>query len=280
MALREIIEINLDSCDGCGLCAQGCPEGALRVIEGKARMVGENLCDGLGACIGTCPRGAISIVKREAEVYDETRVIEGIAKQGAAVISAHLEHLENHGQDRYLREARAWLDSRGITVPEKKKPVYEACPGTLSRKVASKGPKLVAIPLAESRPAKPTSTLGSWPVQLHLINPRAPQFEDSDLLVAADCSAYTYGAFHADFLEGRSLAIACPKLDDGRDLYIEKLAVLLSRARSVRLLIMEVPCCSGLLRLLLEARERAERKHPIKVTVIGIQGVVLREEER
>lgn len=279
MALREIIEIDEALCDGCGLCATGCPEGALRIIEGKARMVGENLCDGLGACVGGCPRGAISIVRREAEDYDEAKVIEGIAALGPKVIAAHLEHLEHHGQDRYVREALAWLEARGIAAPAKEAPpaetpAYPACPGTISRRFSPLTPK------REERSVEVSSSLSSWPVQLHLINPRSPQFENAELLVAADCTAYAFGAFHESFLGGRSLAIACPKLDQGRDIYLDKLVVLLERAKSVRLLIMEVPCCSGLLGMLLDARERAGRKPAITVTVIGIQGGILREELR
>ncbi|HUX38496.1 MAG TPA: 4Fe-4S binding protein [Rectinemataceae bacterium] len=293
MALREIIEIDETKCDGCGLCATGCPEGALRIIDGKARMVGESLCDGLGACVGTCPRDAILVIKREAEAYDEARVIEGIAKMGGAVIAAHLEHLEQHGQDLYVREAMAWMEAHGVAVPAKPAPKYEACSGTISRRLAPTRAEPIVARLASPSPAKipspgaqalasppDASALSSWPVQLHLLNPRSPQFAEADILIAADCTAYAFGSFHSELLAGRSLAIACPKLDQGRDIYLDKLASLIAGAKSLQLAIMEVPCCSGLLGLVLEARKRNGRDLKIAVKVIGIEGGILREEER
>ena len=277
MAKRQIIAIDEAKCTGCGECATGCPEGALRIIDGKARLVGESLCDGLGACIGTCPEGAILITEREAEPYDEAKVMEGMVKLGPKVLAAHLEHLSHHGQDRYVREALAWLEARGLALPEEPKPAprFEACPGSAARSFKP----AVATPTATHRTASPSSpsALSSWPIQLHLVNPRAPQFAGTDLLVAADCTAFALGGFHAGLLEGRSLVIACPKLDEGREIYLEKLALLLDGARSVKVAIMEVPCCSGLLKLVLEAREAASSKPTVEVAVVGIQGDILRE---
>ena len=292
MALREIIEIDEAKCDGCGLCATGCPEGALRVIDGKARMVGESLCDGLGACVGTCPRDAILVIRREAQAYDEERVIEGISKMGPAVIAAHLDHLERHGQDVYARQAAAWMEARGIALPATPAPKYEACQGSIPRRMTAiktgtndlraTGTKMApsAAPRAPVGSPPQASALASWPVQLHLLNPRSPQFAEADILVAADCTAYAFGSFHSELLAGRSLAIACPKLDQGRDIYLDKLASLIVGAKSLHLAIMEVPCCSGLLGLLLEARKRSGRDMKITVKVIGIEGGILREEER
>jgi NAD-dependent dihydropyrimidine dehydrogenase PreA subunit len=279
MARREIIVIDEAKCTGCGECATGCPEGALRIIDGKARLVGESLCDGLGACIGTCPEGAILITEREAEPYDEAKVMEGMVKLGPKVLAAHLEHLSHHGQDRYVREALAWLEARGLTLPEEAKPEatprFEACPGSAARAFKP----AAAAGAAAARTAAPASpsALSGWPIQLHLVNPRAPQFAGTDLLVAADCTAFALGSFHAGLLEGRSLVIACPKLDVGREIYLDKLAVILDVARSVKVAIMEVPCCSGLLKLVLEAREAASSKARVEVAVVGIQGDILRE---
>ncbi len=282
MAKRQIIEINEKTCTGCGDCATGCPEGALRIIEGKARMVGENLCDGLGACIGTCPVGAITIVEREAEPYDEAKVMEGIAKLGHKVIAAHLEHLSHHGQDLYVRQALEWMEGQGIETKDfgfagqGQTPHFDPCPGSASRRFTPLTPKTTRETV--SVPVRPPSTLASWPIQLHLINPRAAQFADADILVAADCTAFALGSFHADILSGKSLVIACPKLDQGREVYIDKLTSLFANARSVTVAIMEVPCCSGLLKLALEARDAGSRKPRLDTVVVGIQGEVLRRE--
>ncbi|MFZ4618218.1 MAG: ATP-binding protein, partial [Rectinemataceae bacterium] len=276
MAKRQIIEIDEETCTGCGDCATGCPEGALRIIDGKARMVGENLCDGLGACIGTCPVGAITIVEREAEPYDEAKVMEGIAKLGHKVIAAHLEHLSHHGQDLYVRQALEWMEGQGIETKDfgfagqGQTPHFDPCPGSASRRFTPLTPKTTRETV--SVPVRPPSTLASWPIQLHLINPRAAQFADADILVAADCTAFALGSFRADILSGKSLVIACPKLDQGREVYIDKLTSLFANARSVTVAIMEVPCCSGLLKLALEARDAGSRKPALDTVVVGIQG--------
>jgi NAD-dependent dihydropyrimidine dehydrogenase PreA subunit len=309
MATRQIIEIDGEKCNGCGACETGCPEGALRIIDGKARLVGENLCDGLGACLGNCPLGAIAVVEREAEAYDEAKVMEGIAAQGANVIAAHLDHLRRHGQEGYVLEALAWLAERGIAAPAEQdagktgsprtgffgqfRPATEGsptsgtsvpassaqagCPGSRSRRFspASATAALMSAPAQSSqasRSSAATSALSHWPIQLHLVNPRARQFGDADLLVAADCTAFALGAFHRELLEGRSLVIACPKLDSGREQYVEKLAVLLGSASTVTVAIMEVPCCSGLLKLVLEARERLAAHKTVELVILGIEG--------
>ncbi|MDP3176257.1 MAG: 4Fe-4S binding protein [Spirochaetaceae bacterium] len=274
MAIREIIEIDEAACDGCGACETGCPEGALRVIDGKARLVGESLCDGLGACIGTCPRGAITVTHREAEAYNEVKVIDGIVKLGPKVLRAHLEHLEQHGQDLYLNQARAYMRSRGIAEPEYLDGCASqtgGCPGSASRRFVRATPTTAPVAALEE------SRLNHWPIQLHLINPRAPQFADARLLVAADCTAFALGAFHKDFLDGRSLVIACPKLDQGRDIYLDKLATLIDAAASVEVAIMEVPCCSGLLKLVMEARERSAAKPTVLARIVGIEGGIVSE---
>jgi NAD-dependent dihydropyrimidine dehydrogenase PreA subunit len=308
MALREIISIDEDKCDGCGQCAKGCPEGALRIIEGKARLVGESLCDGLGACIGECPRGAITIEKREAAVYEETRVIEGMVRLGPSVVAAHLEHLAHHGQDGYEREALAWLAARGLGDPRGARarsaeapacpggagPAATAmaggCPGSAARRFAPRATSLEAArslvspdrsrdtpapvsgspEMAEDQP----SALGHWPIQMKLVNPRAAHYAGARLLVAADCTAFALGAFHSRLLEGRSLVIACPKLDD-RTGYVEKLAALIEAASSVEVAIMEVPCCGGLVKLVTEAREAAGLSKPLAVTVVGVEGGII-----
>lgn len=299
---RKIIAIDEDLCDGCGLCAQGCPEGALRIVDGKARLVGDLLCDGLGACIGTCPRGAILVEEREAEPYDERRVMEdNIVPKGEATIRAHLEHLRDHGEEGYLSIALQVLKERGMAAPagfdrsgraEAAGSAQGAPQG--GEQVAAQGghggcPGLKAFGFksvsdtaggAAPEEAGARSELRQWPIQLHLANPRAPHFRGANLLLAADCVAFSMGDFHQRWLKGRALAIACPKLDDGADRYIEKLAVMIDEAKidTLTVLRMHVPCCGGLVSLALEARNKATRNVPIKSVVVDPEGTVLKEE--
>ena len=292
MSTRNIIEIDQKLCDGCGACEIGCPEGALKVIEGKARLVGESLCDGLGACLGRCPRGAIKVTRREAEDYDEAAVIDGMLPQGEAVLAAHFAHLDHHGQDLYLRQAAERLRALGKALP----PGYESLANAAEAAKAAEDAKPRFVKpcagfalktgsaqsksepgKAPERAAARKSALSTWPVQLHLVNPRAPSFEDAHLLVAADCTAFASGSFHEDYIRGKATVIACPKLDHGRDIYLDKLASLISRAASVLVVTMEVPCCSGLVAMVAEAREASQSRLPIEQVVIGIDGgVVLR----
>jgi ferredoxin len=276
---RKIIRIDEEKCTGCGLCIPDCPEGALQVIDGKARLVGDLLCDGLGACISTCPEDAITVEEREAEPYDELKVMENVVPQGKNVIRAHLEHLRNHGQTGFLDQALSYLKERNINVDLKPENLdfpkaRHQCPGS----------QILAFPSVQGREeeggVKRPSRLTHWPIQLHLISPNAPHYTGSDLLLAADCVAYSLADFHRDYLKDRTLAIACTKLDSNQEIYREKLTALIDQAgiRSIKVLIMQVPCCSGLLRLVLEAAARAEGKIPISCIVVGIQGEILRED--
>jgi NAD-dependent dihydropyrimidine dehydrogenase PreA subunit len=276
---RKIIKIDQEKCNGCGLCAPDCPEGALQVIGGKARLVGDLLCDGLGACLKTCPENAISVEEREAEAYDERKVLENIVPQGHEVLMAHLDHLRNHGQTAFLQQAFEYLRECKIAVDLSPKiadhpPVARQCPGSQTLSFPSKQQDK-----GEDSPAQP-SRLTHWPIQLHLISPAAPHFQGSDLLLAADCVAYSHGNFHEHCLKGRTLAIACPKLDSNQEVYLEKLTALIDQAglRSIKVMIMQVPCCRGLLNLVLEAAGRARRKIPISCTIVGIRGEILSEE--
>ncbi|MBP6932374.1 MAG: 4Fe-4S binding protein [Candidatus Methanofastidiosum sp.] len=275
MVQRDIIKINEDKCNGCGLCVPNCPEGALQIIDGKARLVSDLFCDGLGACIGNCPEGAIYVEKREAEEYDERKVMENIIKQGKNTIKAHLEHLENHGADKYLKEAKDFLKERGIDIPEKKESTKTRsfCPGS----------KIMDFSREEKNQnegGKRTSELKQWPIQLHLVSPNAPYFVGKDVLLAADCTAFSIGDFHKDFLKGKTLIIACPKLDSNIDVYVEKLRKMIdeSRINTLTVLVMEVPCCSSLLQIAKKALNSASRKIPIKLIVVGLNGEVLTEE--
>ena len=238
MALREIIRIDEERCDGCGLCVPACAEGAIALVDGKARLVSESFCDGLGACLGHCPQGAITVERAEAAPFDDVAVARQLAK---------------------------------AAVPEPLPAAFVACPGL--RQVSLDAPALA--PAGSDGPR--TSALHQWPVQLHLVSPAAPHFCGADVLLAADCVAYAVGDFHRDHLAGRSLAIACPKLDAHQDVYLEKLVALIDNAgiASLTVMVMEVPCCGGLLRLAQVAAARAAREIPLRSVVIGIQGNVL-----
>ncbi len=193
MAKRKIIKIDLDKCTGCGDCITGCPEGAIQLIDGKARLISDLFCDGLGACIGTCPVEAITIEEREAQDYDEKKVMENIVKQGPNTIKAHLEHLKSHGQKKYLEEALEFLKAKNIDIP--KSDAERSCPGMQMVDFSDK------LELAQSR-SNEASALRQWPIQLHLVSPLAPYFQAKDVLLSADCVAYSLGGFHSKYLSG------------------------------------------------------------------------------
>jgi ferredoxin len=281
---RKIIHIDAELCNGCGNCIPNCPEGALQMIDGKARLVSDLFCDGLGACIGECPLGAIAIEEREAAPYNERQVMENIVKAGDNTIRAHLQHLASHGETGYLEEARAYLREQGIAVaeqaPAEQAELPHGCPGSQARELRPHGHAHEHAHAHEGA-APLASELAHWPVQLHLIPPNGPAFRQADVLLSADCVAYAFGDFHRRFLAGRSLAIACPKLDGQQDVYLDKLTALIDFAgiRSLTVLTMEVPCCRGLLQLALQAAGAAKRKIPVKWLEISVQGEILREQE-
>lgn len=270
---RKIIKIDEKKCNGCGKCIPNCPEGALQIIDGKARLVSDLFCDGLGACIGECPEGAISTEEREAEAYDERKVmLENIIPKGINTVKAHLKHLKDHNEKELYEIAVKALKDNNIPVPEigKKGCMPQGCPGTLS--------KLLKKSTKEVKKDKPvgdvTSQLRQWPIQLHLINPMASYFDNADLLVSADCVPYAYGNFHRDFLQGKIVITLCPKLDNSMDVYLQKLTELfkLKDINSVTVVRMEVPCCGGTEMLVRKAVEASGKKTEIKVHVISING--------
>ncbi len=278
---RTVIKIDEDTCNGCGLCVKGCHEGALQLIDGKAVMVSELYCDGLGACIGECPVGAITLEEREAEPYNETAVMERLAPKGKHVILAHLKHLKDCKQDALLAEGVAYLKSNSIDINLSEimetQHQHEAgqacgCPGGRAMTFDEKPEPAVSV----SAP----SALRQWPVQLHLVSPQAPYLAGCDLLLAADCTAFAMGNFHSEYLKGKRLAIACPKLDQGKEIYVEKLTAMINDAKinTLSVMIMEVPCCGGLLQIAQAAVAQAKRKIPVKLSVVGLQGEILSED--
>lgn len=298
---RDILKIDEELCNGCGLCVPNCHEGALQVIDNKVRLVSELMCDGLGACIGHCPEGAITIETREAEPYNEQRVMKLMINKGKNTIIAHLKHLKDHGETGFLKEGVSFLKEHELDLDFNLNEILSevhnhgkiAAPITISsidthnhsHGGACPGSKAMVIPkpdsIVEDAPsASQTSELRQWPVQMHLLNPNASYFKNADLLLAADCVAFSMGGFHKDYLKGKSLAIACPKLDSGTDSYVEKLSIMIdgSKINTITVMMMEVPCCGGLLQIVKNAQSKSERNVPVKKIIVGINGDVLQED--
>jgi Pyruvate/2-oxoacid:ferredoxin oxidoreductase delta subunit len=240
---RQIVRIDEEKCNGCGACLPACAEGALQIVNGKARLVADRLCDGLGACLGVCPQGALLIEEREAADFDE------------AAVHAHLHPHQ----------------------PEQagEQPYGCGCPGTHARVLAGKSTP-AGLPGSASEP----SALGQWPVQLKLLNPAAPFLREADLLIAADCVPFAYATFHRDLLRGRVLAVGCPKLDDAQA-YVEKLAQIIerSRPRSITVAYMEVPCCGGLVSIVREAARRSGCSLPVETVKVALDGSVAEKQQ-
>lgn len=252
MALREMVRIDEDRCDGCGLCIDACAEGAIQLIDGKAKLVSETYCDGLGACLGHCPQDAITVEKVEAAAFDEKAV------------EKHLSRLQRTQQPTPVT----------LSAPA---PVMHShgggCPGS----------RTMQFDRGQDAPVSSgtqPSQLRQWPIQLHLVSPVAPYFHGADVVLAADCVAYALGDFHSKYLKGKSLAVCCPKLDVEQEIYEDKLVAMIDQAKidTLQVMIMEVPCCRGLVSLAQRAAARASRKVPLKVTLVGIQGDVLDEQ--
>lgn len=281
--LRDMITIDEDKCNGCGVCVPGCPEGALQVIDGKVRLVSDLLCDGLGACVGECPEGALKVEKKEAVPYDERKVMENIVKAGANTIKAHLKHLYDHGQKEFLNTALEVLKEKNVDIPNYKEAKMAhahhggaGCPGSRVLDFSKESGNTSDTGNTGEQP----SYLKQWPVQLHLVSPQAPYFEKADVLLAADCVAFSLGNFHRDYLKGRALAIACPKLDSDMEVYTEKITAMIDDAKinTLTVMIMQVPCCGGLLGIAKQAVSQAKRKVPVKAVVVGLKGEILSEE--
>ncbi len=273
--LRKIIRIDEDKCDGCGNCIPECHEGALQIIDGKARLISDLFCDGLGACLGYCPTGALTIEEREAGKYDETQVMEYIIKGGANVIKAHLKHLREHEEFEYQREALEFLRDHGIENPlnqNEAELVNAKCGCSGSRELT-----LEENNFSSEENDKRISHLRQWPIQLHLVSPIAQYYRNSDLLLAADCCGFAHTDFHKDFLHGKSLAIACPKLDTNKQSYLDKLVTMIteSKLKSITVLIMQVPCCGGLVQLIQQAIQISGVEIPVFVTIINHTGEIL-----
>ena len=303
--IREIVRIDRELCNGCGVCIPNCHEGALQMIDGKATLVSELMCDGLGACLGHCPVDAITIEKREAADYDEAAVVKEMIPQGKNVMIAHLKHLKEHDQIDFLKQGVKYLKEHQNELPFNLAEVVEAvhqlepkaqaqkhqfapivqpkheghhggsCPGSREMSFAQKPTAQQAVSEVSLQ-----SELRQWPIQMHLINPMAAYFRNADLVLAADCVAFAMGDFHQTWLKGKSLAIACPKLDNNKEVYIEKIIGMIDNAKinTITVMMMEVPCCGGLMQMVEMARQSATRKVPVKQIIVSLQGEILTEE--
>jgi len=242
--LRKIIEIDEDLCDGCGNCVPSCAEGALEIIDGKARVVADIYCDGLGACLGECPTGALRIVEREAEDFDELAVEKFLA-------------------EKKRREEKTTIPLVSGGCPSAQLQTFEAAP-------------------TESEPAaqEVDSALSHWPVQIMLVPPTAPFLKDADLLIMADCVPVAFPSLHRDFLKGRAVMMGCPKFDDVQH-YIEKFAQVckLSGIKSITSVVMEVPCCSALPMIVKKGMEISGVKIPMEEVVISTRGKILQRRQ-
>jgi len=251
---RKIIKIDEEKCTGCGLCVPGCHEEAIKIIDGKAKLVNDVFCDGLGACLGECPEGALTIEERDADPFDEKLVMETVARKKREEVQS--------------QAGKSAPQVLGVISP-----AAHGCPGSahavFERKERSSAPQ-----------ASLQSELTHWPIQLHLVNPAADFFRGKDVVLAADCVASTLGDFHERFLKGKSLAIACPKLDEGQDEYIEKIRRMADEAKinTLTVIMMEVPCCRGLMQIAQAALQKAKRKVPLKSVFVSVRGDVISEE--
>ena len=240
---RRIVQINEEKCNGCGLCIPACHEGAIEIIDGKAKLLAEKLCDGIGDCLGECPLGAIEIIEREADDFDEEAVQQRLKE---------------------LNEKKPSVPSHG-GCPGSKPQVFGGCPGSMARTFNDGD--------AEDQEVQLNSALRQWPVQLSLVPVNAPYFENAELLLAADCVPFAYPNFHQKLLKGKAVAIACPKLDNVNP-YIYKLAEIIktNNLKGITIARMEVPCCGGLAMIVKEAIKVAGIDVKVTEKVIGVRG--------
>ncbi|MBF0485603.1 MAG: 4Fe-4S binding protein [Candidatus Omnitrophica bacterium] len=267
---RKIITIDDNKCNGCGVCVPACHEGAIKIVNGKAKLSQDALCDGLGACLGECPQSAITVQEREADDYSEIAALKNISKQGAQAVDAHLKHLQDHGQKEYLAVAMSYLKEKELQMTKEKSSC--GCPGAMARDFRG-----AVKPVGSMAPEAVTSGLEQWPVQLKLLSSQAPFFEGREIVVSADCVPFTYANFHSRFLKGKALVVFCPKLDEGLESYVEKLVEIFKRhaTLSVSVVRMEVPCCGGTLKIVEDAVRRSGKNVVIKEYTISLRGEIV-----
>lgn len=260
--VRKVVKIDEEKCNGCGLCVPSCAEGALKIIDGKARLVSDKYCDGLGACLGECPQGAITVEERPADEFDE-------------VAAKHHKHEDENAEHEHACGCPSAMVSEfacGCSSPES----LEHEEGKLACGCSSATVQEIERCECETAHHTRLSQLRHWPVQLTLVPAKAPFLKGADVVLAADCTGFAYGGFHHDFLKDHALLVACPKLDDF-EAHLEKLTQVITQSglKSLTVLRMEVPCCSGLVFMAKKALEASGRKIPFKEITIGIRGEIL-----
>ena len=250
MPVREVVEIDEKLCDGCGDCVTACAEGAIAIIDGKARLISDVYCDGLGACLGHCPQGAITVIQRDADTFDETAV------------ERHLATIRTVGPSR--------VPGPSLNVVAQAPVAASGCPGSRAQTFNPVAPSI------DSAAAGPASQLRHWPVQLHLVPPTAPFFQDADVLFAATCAPFAYPEFHRDIMKDKALIIACPKLDKTEP-YVEKITAMITHGniKSLTVAHMEVPCCGGLQMMVRQAVADSGKDIPVETICIGLKGDVI-----
>lgn len=268
--LREMIKINEALCDGCGDCITSCAEGALVIVNGKAKLKGEILCDGAGACLGHCPTGALTIEVRETDAYDEAAVAANLQGMKVTPVSAGVTPVSTGVTP------VATGDPTGTQIPLVTP--GGGCPGSAMRNWGNQ-PSVDETNGSDTSTTQP-SQLRQWPVQLMLLQPNAPYFQNADLLIAADCVPFAFSNFHGRFLKGKALVVGCPKLDD-LQLYFEKMTQIFAtnQLKSVEVLKMEVPCCGGIADAAVAARKEAGVEVPLTITTISVQGELLDQQQ-
>lgn len=258
--LRKIIQIDEEKCIGCRLCVDACHEGAIGMVDGKARLLRDDYCDGLGDCLPACPTEAITFVEREAAPYDEAAVEAHLAARASAETSA-----EDILDAAVVRTPRA-----GCPGSAARTLAPSGCPGSAARTLVAPDATATA-PAADALPSR----LAQWPAQIKLVPVQAPYYEGRGLLIAADCTAFACASFHERFMRGKVTVIGCPKLDEGS--YVEKLAAIIAAnaVTSVTVARMEVPCCGGLERAAAEALAQSGKSLPFEVVTFSVNGEVL-----
>jgi ferredoxin len=264
---RKIIEINEDLCNGCGNCINICAEAALELVNGKAKLVKDFFCDGMGACLDVCPTDALKVVEKESEEYDVAKTYAHVKEKrgGEAAMSVHGIGKVNQ-------------DSAGIMEKDSEdKPMKCGCPGSMMRDMRSEDGGCGGGECGDTTKIEAASALNQWPIQLHLLTPEAPYFQDADLVISADCVPFSYPNFHEKFLKGKTLIMFCPKLDSEQEIYLEKLTEIfkLRNIKSITLVHMEVPCCGGVGSLVEQALNESGKNIIIKDYTISIAGEIV-----
>lgn len=258
---RKIINIDEELCTGCGDCVPSCPEQALQIVETplgpKARLVKEFFCDGLGACLGSCPTGALTVTEEEVEPYDEEATVARIKEKAPQMLETHLKHIKEHGAE--------------LVRQDKPQAPKGECGCPSAKVMAWKDKDESSGPVIRSR-----SELRQWPVQIYLVPPHAPYLKNADLVIIADCVPFSYANMHQDFIKDKVVLVGCPKFDDAEG-YVEKISQIIKTAdpKSITVVHMEVPCCSGLVNIVQQSIKQTGSKVPFSDITISIKGEIL-----